>query len=56
MQAIGKSDSTGKAFFRITADGEVLTKVNAASYVHSDQAPHTVTGGLPSMWADYMDN
>jgi len=41
MQAIGKSDSTGKGSFRITADGEVLTKVNAASYVHSDQAPHS---------------
>jgi len=41
MQALGKSDGTGMGSFRITADGEVLTKVNAASYAHSDQAPHS---------------
>lgn len=41
MQTVGKSDSTGLGSFRITADGEILTKVNADSYKHSDQAPHS---------------
>lgn len=40
MQAVGKSESTGVGSFRITADGEVLTKVAAASYKYSNQAPH----------------
>lgn len=41
MQSVGKSQSSGEGSFRITADGEVLTKVAASSYTHSDQAPHS---------------
>lgn len=42
----GKSDGTGKGSFRITASGEVLTKVNADDYPNLEQAPRS-SGWIP---------
>jgi hypothetical protein len=39
VQAVGKSDGTGKGSFRITAGGEVLTKVLADNYKNVNEAP-----------------
>jgi hypothetical protein len=46
MQAVGKSLDTGKGSFRVTAAGEVLTKVHADSYPRADEAPHA-NGWIP---------
>lgn len=46
MQAVGKSFDTGKGSFRVTAGGEVLTKVHADAYPHADDAPHA-NGWIP---------
>jgi len=39
MRKIGKSNGEGRGSLRITADGEVLTKVQAGNYKHTDRAP-----------------
>jgi len=39
MRHVGKSDGDGSGSFRITAAGEVLTKVRAENYERSDIAP-----------------
>jgi len=41
LQAVGKSNGEGTGSFRITADGEVLTKVPADTYPYSDDAPQS---------------
>lgn len=46
MQAVGKSFATGKGSFRVTAGGEVLTKVHADEFPNADQAPHA-SGWIP---------
>lgn len=46
MQSVGKSLSTGKGSFRVTANGEVLTKVHADSYPKAHRAPHA-DGWIP---------
>lgn len=46
MQSVGKSFDTGKGSFRVTAGGEVLTKVNADAYPDADRAPHA-SGWIP---------
>lgn len=46
LQSVGKSLATGKGSFRLTADREVLTKVQADQYPKSDKAPHS-TGWIP---------
>lgn len=46
MQSVGKSLSTGKGSFRVTAGGEVLTKVHADSYNRAHKAPHA-SGWIP---------
>ncbi|WP_336361570.1 hypothetical protein [Haladaptatus sp. ZSTT2] len=40
MQAVGKTNGTGTGAFRITAAGEVLTKVHSDDYAHIEEAPH----------------
>ena len=42
----GKSFQTGKGSFRITAAGEVLTKIHSEAYPRSDEAPHA-DGWIP---------
>jgi len=39
MRTVGKSEGTGKGSFRVTAGGEVLTKVLAENYTHVSEAP-----------------
>lgn len=39
MREVGKSGGTGRGSFRVTADGEVLTKVHADDYPRVDEAP-----------------
>lgn len=39
LRSVGKSRETGKGSIRITADGEVLTKVNASTYSRVEEAP-----------------
>lgn len=46
MQSVGKSLATGKGSVRVTAGGEVLTKVYADSYPNSNRAPHA-DGWIP---------
>lgn len=46
MQSVGKSLDTGKGSFRVTADGEMLTKVYADSYPKANRAPHA-DGWIP---------
>ena len=46
MQSVGKSLSTGKGSFRVTAGGEVLTKVHADLYPKANRAPHA-DGWIP---------
>ena len=46
LQSLGKSRGSGKGSIRITADQEILTKINADSYVHSHQAP-VKSGWIP---------
>lgn len=46
MQRVGKSLNTGKGSFRVTAGGEVLTKVHADEYSRANEAPHA-TGWIP---------
>lgn len=46
LQSLGKSRGSGKGSIRITADREILTKINADSYVHSHQAP-VKSGWIP---------
>lgn len=46
FQEVGKDHGTGKGSFRLTADGEILTKVNASDYPNLDEAPVS-TGWIP---------
>ena len=46
LQSLGKSRGSGKGSIRVTADREILTKINADSYVHSHQAP-VKSGWIP---------
>lgn len=46
MKSAGKSLGTGKGSFRVTAGGEVLTKVLAEQYPHRSAAPHA-NGWIP---------
>jgi len=39
LQELGKSDGTGKGSVRITAGGEVLTKIHSDQYVYANRAP-----------------
>lgn len=39
MRQVGKSSGDGLGSFRITAAGEILTKVRAENYEHTDRAP-----------------
>lgn len=39
MREFGKSDSTGKGSIRITAAGEILTKIHSSNYSNAQQAP-----------------
>jgi hypothetical protein len=53
MQAMGKSRATGRGSVRITADREVLTKINAEAYEHSKQAP--VSSGWIVVYLGQLD-
>lgn len=46
MVDAGKSFATGKGSFRVTAAGEVLTKVHSEAYPRADEAPHA-DGWIP---------
>lgn len=46
LRAIGKSSGSGKGSIRITADGEVLTKVHSSDYPRIHSAP-VETGWIP---------
>ena len=46
FQDIGKDQGTGKGSFRVTAGGEILTKVNAEDYSNIAEAPVS-TGWIP---------
>lgn len=53
LQSIGKSAQTGKGSIRITADGEVLTKVEASDYSNIEEAP--VNKGWIPVYVGKMD-
>lgn len=53
LRAVGKSSQTGKGSIRITAAGEVLTKVEASNYANIDEAP--VSDGWISVYLGLLN-
>lgn len=53
LKDFGKSDGNGKGSIRITAGGEVLTKIHSDNYVNADKAP--VSNGWIPVYVGELD-